>query len=122
MILDHAGMTISHEGVVWAPPRREWTLIAAMSAQPGRVWDRDTLMRISGTWSEDVWVVATWIKRIRKGIRMIGWDDRKNPVITTRYGIGYAWTLPVTLAPADHAPAAGADEFRFKTGMKDAGR
>lgn len=38
-----------------------------------------------------------------------GW---RNPIIT-RWGLGYVWTLPVTLASVDHAPAAGADEFRF---------
>jgi hypothetical protein len=99
MILDPASMTIQLA-----------RLVVAMSSQCGRIWSRATLLGVMASSANLPIHVDTQIKLVRRAFRERGWPDP----ITSRRGLGYAWTLPVTLAPADHAPAAGADEFRFK--------
>lgn len=110
MILDPARMTISHEGQVWEPTMQQMRLIVGMSADIGRVWSRGTLLGMMASSAGLSASVNTQIANIRRAFRQREWG---NPIRTRSSG-GYAWTLPVTLAPAVHAPAAGADEFHFR--------
>ena len=110
MLLDPVSMTIRHEGQVWEPNGQLARLVVAMSSQPGRIWSRATLIGVMASSANLPMHVDTQIKLLRRAFRERGWPDP----ITSRRGLGYVWSLPVTLAPAFHAPAAGADEFRFK--------
>ena len=111
MILDPASMTMRHEGQVWAPPRRLWLLVKGMSRRIDRTWEHQELLDMMGSSASNPVHVGGQIKLIRAAFRERGWPD---PILT-RVRLGYAWTLPVTLAPMDIAPAAGADEFRFRS-------
>lgn len=110
MILDLTRMAVSHEGVVWAPNGQLARLLAAMSAQPGRIWSRRTLLGVMASSANLPVHVDTQIKLIRRAFRERGWPDP----ITARRGLGYVWSLPITLAP-EAARAVGADEFRFRS-------
>lgn len=85
MILDRGAMTISDEGQVWKPSRREWQMVLCMSAHPGRVWEREVLMGQVDFLSLEPRSVDTAIRRIRRAFRERGWPDP----IETRTGLGY---------------------------------
>jgi DNA-binding response OmpR family regulator len=108
MILDPASMTISHEGRVWEPNGQLARLVVAMSSQCGRIWSRATLLGVMASSANLPIHVDTQIKLVRRAFRERGWPDP----ITSRRGLGYAWTLPVSEPPV--ALAGEADEFRFR--------
>lgn len=110
MILDPASMTIRHEGQVWAPARRHWLLVKGMSRWIDRTWEPQELRDMMEASNSLQAGLAPEISLIRKAF----WERWKVNPILTRARLGYAWVLPVTLAPAVHAPAAGADEFHFR--------
>lgn len=110
MILDPEKLTVSAGKATWGPPPRLWKLIAAMSAKPGKVWRHTEMKRAVGSPASNEQHIGAYVRDIRSVFALLKWPDP----IETRVGLGYAWTLPVTLAPAVNAPAAGADEFRFK--------
>lgn len=105
MILDLARMAVSHEGQEWLPTAQQMRLVIGMSAEIGRYWTRRTLLGMMSSSANLPVHVDTQIKLIRRAFRARGWPDP----ITARRGLGYVWSLPVTLAPVDIAPAVGAD-------------
>lgn len=112
MILDPASMTISHQGAVWAPNGQLARLVVAMSSQPGRIWSRATLLGVMASSANLPIHVDTQIKLVRRAFRARGWPDP----ITSRRGLGYAWTQPFEKAPPPSPEqVAGADEFRFRS-------
>ena len=81
------------DGQVLPLTRYELRLLAALHAQPGRVFSRDQLL--NAAWDDPTGVfdrtVDTHIKTLRQKLRDV---DRKLDVIKTHRGVGYAYQPP----------------------------
>ena len=106
LVLDEARHEVTRQGVAVALTTREFGLLLALAAQPGRVFTRAQLLeRVWGAEYYDDHVVDVHVANLRRKLE----DDSIRPrYVETVRGVGYRFAeLPVTPVPAaPPAPAA----------------
>jgi DNA-binding winged helix-turn-helix (wHTH) protein len=86
--------TRAHDGVVVRFTRRERTLLKILASQPGRLFDRATLVEALGTRGSDRNVDFA-VNRLRAKLGDTGPERR---FISTQYGEGYVWIAQPAVA------------------------
>lgn len=90
--VDVSARSITMHGTPLVLPAREFALLVFLLKHPGRVFDRDTLLREVWGWEfGDSSTITVTVRRIRERIEV----DASNPeILTTVWGVGYRLATP----------------------------
>jgi DNA-binding response OmpR family regulator len=104
LVLDGAAHRVHHAGGELTLTVREFQLLHWFLAHPGRVHDRDTLLREVWGWEYgDRSTVTVHVRRLREKVEA----DPSHPTrLVTVFGVGYRWDAT---APAGVGATAGAE-------------
>jgi two-component system, OmpR family, alkaline phosphatase synthesis response regulator PhoP len=99
LTIDEAGHEVLRQGVAVSLTPREFTLLATLAGQPGRVFTRAQLLeQVWGTEYYDEHVVAVHIANLR---HKLGDDPARPRVVETVRGVGYRFAKPSASGTAD---------------------